>query len=103
MNRLHKLIQEMRRQLFPYHHEHDIDRGEKRWDVGEGEYLASWVAEQLRNCQKKNRCKKRGRCAFYSYGDLAKRNFEICYEVLMRIESGEITMEVGRDEEEEVK
>lgn len=101
MDPLHKLLKEMRRQLFPYRHEHDIERGEKRWDIHEGEYLASWVAEQLRNCQKKNRCSRRGRCAFYSYGDLAKRNFEICYEVLMRIESGDISMKVERAEEPE--
>lgn len=99
MDRLQKLIKEMRRQLFPYHHEHDIERGKARWDVKEGEYLASWVAEQLKNCQKKNRCKRRGRCAFYSYGDLAKRNFDICYEVLMRVESGEISMKVQHAEE----
>ena len=98
MDRLQKLITEMRRQLFPYHHEHDIERGGKRWEVDDGEYLASWVAEQLRNCQKKNRCTRRGRCAYYSYGDLAKRNFDICYEVLMRIESGEISVQIEERE-----
>lgn len=100
MDRLQKLIKEMRKQLFPYHHEHDIERGEKRWAVEKGEYLASWLAEQLRNCQKKNRCTRRGRCAFYSYSDLAKRNFEICFEVLMRLESGDIMVSVEGDTEE---
>jgi hypothetical protein len=92
MNRLEKLIRDMQRQLFPYHHEHDIERGGQRWEVEEGEYIASWIAEQIRNCQTKNRCTKRGRCAFYTYSDLAKRNYEVCYEVLLRIENGDLKM-----------
>jgi hypothetical protein len=100
MDRLETLINEMRKQLLPYHHEHDIERGQRRWSVDEGEYLSSWIGEQLRNCMKKNRCSRRGRCAFYSYSDLAKRNYEICYEVLMRLESGEIRTKITDDGEQ---
>jgi len=91
MSRLHKLIEEMRRQLLPYHHEHDAERGGERWSVDENEYLTSWIAEQLVNCRQKNRCDRRGRCVYYSYGDLARRNYEICREVMLRLESGEIS------------
>jgi hypothetical protein len=90
MNRLERLIKEVRKQLFPYHHEHDIERDRERWEVGNGEYLASWLSEQIRNCRKKNRCAKRGRCAFYDYSDLSKRNYEICREVLLRIDNGDV-------------
>ena len=88
MRRIEKLIKEIRRQLFPYHHEHDIERKGERWEVEEGEYVSSWLADQLRNCRKRNRCEKRGRCVFYSYSDLSKRNYEICYEILLRLENG---------------
>lgn len=101
MGQLKKLIKEMRKQLFPYHHEHDIERGGKRWDVEEGEYLASWIGEHLRNCMKKNRCGRRGRCAFYSYSNLAKRNFKICNEVILRLESGEIRIQMDDGSEED--
>ena len=33
MNRLEKLILEIKKQLFPYHHEHDVERGCERWGV----------------------------------------------------------------------
>jgi len=90
MKRLERLIREMRKQLLPYHHEHDIERGGQRWDVGTGEYLTSWIASLLKSCHDKNRCSKRGKCSFYGYSDLAKRNYEICHEILLRIENGEI-------------
>ncbi len=98
MKRIEKLIREMRKQLLPYHHEHDIESGGQRWKVGNGEYLSSWIAEQLRICREKNRCYKRGRCVFYDYGDLSMRNFEICREVLIRLENGEISCEIDEEE-----
>lgn len=101
MKRLEKLIREMRKQLFPYHHEHDIERGRERWGIDEAEYLESWILEQLRACHTKNRCEKHGRCAFYEYGDLAKRNFEICNEIQLRIENGSIKCSINEDIEEE--
>jgi hypothetical protein len=101
MKRLEKLIRDMRKQLFPYHHEADIERGGSRWNVETGEYLSSWLAGQLRNCRKKNRCERRGRCAYYNYSDLSKRNYEICYEILIRMESGEITCEIEGGEGED--
>lgn len=89
MNRLEKLILDIKRQLFPYRHEHDIERGCDRWDVDEEDCLTSWVAGQLAVCRQKNKCAKRGVCTFYSYSDLAKKNFEICNEVILIFESGE--------------
>ena len=91
MRELEKLIKELRKQLLPYHHDHDIESGRARWEVGEEEYLTSWLAQHLVMCMEKNRCARRGRCAYYDYGDLAKRNFEICYEFLLRMENGGIT------------
>ncbi|MBN1163707.1 MAG: hypothetical protein JXB45_03955 [Candidatus Krumholzibacteriota bacterium] len=101
MKKLEKLIKEMRKQLFPYHHEHDIERDEQRWMIKSGDYLESWIAEQLRICKKKNRCAKRGKCVFYDYGDLAKRNYEICHQVLLRLENGDIVCSIEAAEDEE--
>ncbi|MBU8921041.1 MAG: hypothetical protein KOO63_04380 [Bacteroidales bacterium] len=99
MRRVEKLIKEMQKQLFPYHHEHDIERGMKRWDVGEGEYLSSWLLMQLKACHSKSGCDKRGKCIFYEYGDLAKRNFEICNEIQLRLENGDIRCLLEKDDE----
>ena len=101
MSRLERLIEEMRRQLLPYHHEHDAERGAERWSVDENEYLTSWIVEQLLNCRKKNRCDRRGSCVNYSYGDLARRNFEICREVILRLEAGSIRCRFAESENEE--
>lgn len=91
MKGLERLILEMRKMLLPYHHEHDIESGARRWQVGESEYLASWIAQQLRVCREKNRCYRRERCVFYEYGDIAHKNYEICYDVLLQLENGTIT------------
>jgi hypothetical protein len=90
MDRLEKLIRDIQQQLLPYHHEHDIERGGKRWEVGRHEYITAWVANQIRNCHERNRCDKKGLCIFYEYRDLAKRSYDICYEVLLRLENGVI-------------
>ena len=90
MERLEKLIRDIRQQLLPYHHEHDIERGGERWEVDENEYITAWVANQIRHCHERNRCEKKGLCVYYDYRDLAKRNFDICYEILLRLESGDI-------------
>ena len=103
MRKLEKLILDMRKQLSPYHHDHDIETGRKRWDVADGEYLAAWMGEHLRHCQKRNRCTKKGRCAFYTYSDLARKNFEICYEVLLRIENGEVWCNIIDEREDKEK
>ena len=97
MKELEKLIKELRKQLLPYHHDHDIERGRKRWEVGEEEYLTSWLARHLEMCRDRNRCAKRGRCVFYEYGDLAKRNYEICYEFLLRMENGSMACGFNED------
>ncbi|GEM_PF-1765316 len=90
MKRLERLISDLRKQLFPFHDEHDAERSCERWEVGKGEFTALWLLEQLRNCRKKNRCDKRGRCVYYSYSDLSRRNYEICYEVILRLENGDM-------------
>ncbi|MDD3642590.1 MAG: hypothetical protein PHQ19_03900 [Candidatus Krumholzibacteria bacterium] len=95
MKGLERLIREMRKMLLPYHHEHDIESGARRWQVGESEYLASWISQQLRVCREKNRCHRRESCVFYEYGDIAHKNYEICYEVLLMLENGEITVTEG--------
>ncbi|HSG28615.1 MAG TPA: hypothetical protein VLA34_09060 [Candidatus Krumholzibacterium sp.] len=98
MRKIEWLIREMRKQLFPYHHEHDVERESERWDVEEGEYVASWLLQQLRVCHAKSRCQKRGKCVFFDYGDLAKRNFEICNEVQLRLENGDIRCSLDYDD-----
>ena len=103
MKRLEKLIREIRGKLFPYHHEHDINRDAERWNVAEGEYLESWLVEQLRICRKKNRCERGTKCVFYEYSDIAKKNFEICLEVQLRLENGEIKCLIEDDPEGEDK
>lgn len=90
MDRLEKLIREIQQQLLPYHHEHDIERGGERWEVGRHEYITAWIAKQIRNCHERNGCEKKGLCLFYDYRDLAKRNFDICYEILLMLENGTI-------------
>jgi len=97
---LERLIREMRRQLLPYHHDHDAESGGRRWEVDREEYIASWLAQQLRTCREKNRCFRRSRCVFYEYGDLAKRNYDICYEVLLLLESGSIEVGIENDQED---
>jgi hypothetical protein len=100
MNRLEKLIRDMRRQLFPYSHEHDTERDGGRWDVDRKEYISSWLAANLHSCRKKNRCYKRRKCVYYDYSDLARRNFDICYELLLRIENGDIRLQLEDNTED---
>ena len=47
MDHLERLIRDIRKQLSPYHHEHDTERGSERWEVDERDYITAWVAEQL--------------------------------------------------------
>ena len=101
MKELEKLIKELKKQLLPYHHDHDVESGRKRWEVGEEEYLTSWLARHLAMCRDRNRCAKRGRCVFYEYGDLAKRNYEICYEFLLRMENGSMACTFTEDSADE--
>ena len=89
MNRLERLIMEIKKQLFPYHQEHDIERGRERWAIEESDYLTSWVVGQLDTCRKKSKCAEKGMCVFYSYSDLARKNFEICRELILAFENGE--------------
>jgi hypothetical protein len=103
MKGLERLIRDMRKMLLPYHHEHDIESGARRWQVDQDECIASWIAQQLRVCREKNRCFRRERCVFYEYGDIARKNYEICYEVLLLLENGEITCSEGESAEEKDK
>ncbi|HEY5132591.1 MAG TPA: hypothetical protein VII85_02780 [Candidatus Krumholzibacteriaceae bacterium] len=100
MNRLERLIREIKTQLFPYRNEHDIERGCERWGVGEEDCLTSWVVGQLSVCREKSKCAKKRMCAFYSYSDIARKNFEICQEVILILESGDAKCSfVEKDEE----
>jgi hypothetical protein len=38
---------------------------------------------------------------FYEYGDLAKRNYEICYEFLLRMENGSMACTFTEDSADE--
>ncbi len=99
MKRIERLIMDIRSKLFPYHHEHDRDRGADRWNVEGREYLESWLVEQLRICRAKNRCDRGGRCVFYEYSDIAKKNYEICLEVQLGLENGVIRCLIEEEEE----
>ncbi len=102
MNRLEKLIKEIRKQLLPYHHEHDVERGCERWDVENGDCLTSWVAGQLAACRKKNKCADKKLCAFYSYSDIARKNYTVCREIALMFESGEAMCSfIEKDEKNE--
>lgn len=100
MNRLERLIFDIRKQLFPYHHEHDIERGCERWEVQDGDCLTSWIAGQLGICRKKNGCSEKRMCAFYSYSDLARKNYEICREIILVLENGEARVNLVETEGE---
>jgi hypothetical protein len=100
---LKKLIQAMRKQLLPYQHESDTKRGGEMWEVGEDEYISAWIAGQLRVCRQKNRCFKRERCVFYEYSDISRKNYEICYELLLELESGNITCSLNEDSEDKAE
>jgi hypothetical protein len=89
MNRLERLILEIKKQLLPFHQEHDVERGCERWGVDDGDCLTSWIAGQLCVCRQKNKCGKKGMCVYYSYTDLAKKNFEICREMILSLENGD--------------
>jgi len=101
MDSMEKLIREIQQQLLPYHHEHDIDRGGARWEVGRDEYITAWIGKQIRNCHERNRCEKKRLCVFYDYRDQARRNFDICYEILLRLESGDILCALDGEESRE--
>lgn len=90
MERLETLIARIRKQLFPYSVKSDVDKSCERWDVSDAECLGAWVVQQLRGCCQKNMCSKRGACALYAHGDLAKHNYEICREVILLFENGVI-------------
>jgi len=89
-SRIDRLVEEIKKQLFPYSLEHDIERSCDRWKVGNEDCVTSWVVEQLRSCRKKNKCDKRSLCVYYSHGDLARRNFDICREIIILIENGDV-------------
>ncbi len=101
MNRLEKLILEMRKHLIPYRHEHDVEKGCERWTVDESDVLTSWVAAQLAVCRRKNRCEKKGMCAFYSYSDLARRNYDICREMILLLENGDARCSISDEHKAE--
>jgi hypothetical protein len=92
MSTLEKMIKEIRRQLLPYRHDQDTAKDFDRWDVNEEECLTAWLLDQIAACRKKNGCEKRGTCTFYGYSDISKRNYDICYEIQLLLESGDLHM-----------
>lgn len=101
MKELERLIREMRGHLSPYQHEHDLESGMRRWQLQGEEVVAAWIGQQLDACRRKHRCYRRERCVFYEYGDIATRNYSICYEVLLQIENGTITCQLDEGERDE--
>lgn len=91
MKRFDRLFEAIKKQLFPYSVGHDIERSFERWSVEGEDCLAAWVVEQLRSCRKRHKCEGRGLCVHYGHADLAKRNFEICREIILLMENGEIS------------
>jgi hypothetical protein len=87
-------ISKIRKQLFPYRPEKDIEVQADKWDISEGEYITSWLRMNLINCRRANGCEKEERCRFFGYTDLAKQNYSICREMILRIENGEINCEL---------
>jgi hypothetical protein len=100
MRRLESLIREIRKQLFPYRNERDIERSCQQWEVEDGECLTSWVAAQLSVCRQKSKCAKKRMCSFYSYSDIARKNFEICQEMILILEGGEAKCSFVKKDEE---
>jgi hypothetical protein len=98
---LKQLIKALRKQLLPYQHEGDTERGGKMWEVEEHEYISAWIAGQLRVCRQKNRCFKRERCVFYEYSDLSRKNYEICYELLLQMENGNLSCSLNEEGDSE--
>ena len=92
MKRLEEMIREIRRQLIPYRHDQDIAKGFDRWDVNEEECMTAWLLSQIALCRKKSGCERRGSCVYYGYSDIAKRNYDICYEINLLLESGDLRL-----------
>jgi hypothetical protein len=83
-------IKKIKKQLFPYSPEKDIESQSVKWDISPEEYITSWVRQSLINCRKANGCDKNRRCRFFAYTDLAKQNYIICREMILRFENGGI-------------
>ena len=83
-------IKKIKKQLFPYKQDKDIEAQSVKWDVSTGEYITSWIRLNLINCRKSSGCNKQGRCRYFGYTDLAKQNYTICREMILRLGNGEI-------------
>ena len=84
-------IKKIKKQLFPYKPDKDVEAQSDKWDVSPGEYITSWIRLNLINCRKSSGCEKEERCRYFGYTDLAKHNYTICREMILRLENGEIT------------
>ncbi|MCD6379478.1 hypothetical protein J7M07_03425 [bacterium] len=94
-------IKKIRKQLFPYRPEKDVETQSVKWDVSPEEYITSWVKLSLINCRKANGCDKDGRCRFFGYTDLAKNNFNICREMILRLENGGIICKLNEEKQKD--
>jgi len=93
-------IKKIKKQLFPYRPEKDVEAQSIKWDVSAGEFITSWLRVSLINCRKLNGCEKDERCRYFGYTDLAKQNYSICREMILRLENGEIKCELVKKEME---
>ncbi|MBD3178239.1 MAG: hypothetical protein GF417_00820 [Candidatus Latescibacteria bacterium] len=90
MDRREKFIKRIKKQLFPYKSERDIDSEGEKWGVSDEDYLTSWIRMVLVKCQKHSRCAEKQMCEYFSYSDIARENYRICSEMILMLESGEI-------------
>ncbi|HMA75976.1 MAG TPA: hypothetical protein VKO43_01580 [Candidatus Krumholzibacteriaceae bacterium] len=100
MNSEEMFIKKIMRQRFPYRPEKDIKSQSHKWEVTPGEYITSWLRLNLLNCRKENKCDRDQRCSFFSYSDLAKQNYSICREMILRLENGQIKCDFDIDKKE---
>lgn len=92
-----RFIKLIKKQFFPYKPEQDIESETGKWDVTEGECIASWLRTTLMKCRKRSQCARRESCEFFDYPDLAKRNYKICNEMIIRLENGVISCLLERE------
>jgi len=90
MDRKEKFIKRIKKQLFPYKSERDIEREGEKWAVSEDEYLTSWIRMVLIKCRKHSRCDETRMCEYFGYSDIARENYRICRETILMMENGEI-------------
>lgn len=90
MDRKEKFIRRIKKQLFPYKSERDIDAEGEKWEVSDDEYITSWIGMVLMKCHRQHRCEQKQMCELFSYSDIARENYRICREIMLMIENGDL-------------